>query len=154
MMIRCPRLPKHHTRHPRRGASIVEFALVVPILLALLLAILESAWFSKNYLAVANAAREGARSASLGRSTSDLRTRIKNAAKPTTVQDAHISFTYSTDNGTTYYAIGDSGTQNSAPSGSLVRLTMAVPHQSLTRFFPFMNNRTINVSVVMRRETT
>ena len=89
--------------------------------------------------------REGARSASLGKTTTDIRTRIKNAAKPTNVTDGNITLQYSIDNGTTYaYTMGDSGTQNNAPGGSLARVTVTITHQSLTRFFPFLNNRNIS----------
>ena len=142
-------------RLQRRGASIVEFALVMPIALAILIGILESAWMSKNYLSVANAAREGARSAALGKTTSVIKTRVQNAAEPVNVPLANISLQYSTDNGTTYpNTMGDIGTQNNAPGGSLVRVTVAIQHQSLTRFFPFLSNRTLAVAVAMRREAT
>ena len=139
----------------RRGASIVEFALVMPVALAILIGILESGWMSKNYLAVANAAREGARSAALGKSTSVVKTRVQNAAEPTNVTAANIALQYSTDNGATYpNTMGDVGTQNNAPGGALVRVTVSIQHQSLTRFFPFLSNRTLAVAVTMRREAT
>lgn len=141
--------------YKRRGASIVEFALVMPVALAILLGILESAWMSKNYLSVANAAREGARSAALGKTTTVIRTRVQNAAEPVNVPLANIALQYSSDNGATYAnTMGDNGTQNSAPGGSLVRVNVSITHQSLTRFFPFLSNRTIAVAVVMRREST
>ena len=143
---------------PRRGTSIVEFALIVPVVLALLIGILESGWMSKNYLSVANAAREGARSAALGKSTTAVKTRVQNAARPINVPAANIVLAYSPNNGTNYYAVGDTGTgdtaQNDAPAGSMVRVNVSITHQSLTRFFPYLNNRTIAVAVVMRREAT
>jgi Flp pilus assembly protein TadG len=158
MIIRKPMSPnlkkQCQCQTKRRGASIVEFALIVPVVLAILLGILESAWMSKNYLSVANAAREGARSASLGKTTTVIRTRVQNTAEPVDVPTANIALAYSTDNGATYVAMGDSGTQNSAPGGSMVRVNIRITHQSLTRFFPFLNNRTIAVAVVMRREAT
>ena len=164
MALRFNNLNLQHAPRPclrrglRRGTSIIEFALVVPIVLALLIGILESAWMSKNYLAVANSAREGARSAALGKSTSVIRTRVQNTATPVTVPTANIALAYSTDNGATYVAMGDTGTgttaQNSAPAGSMARVTVSITHQSLTRFFPFLNNRNIAVVVVMRREAT
>jgi hypothetical protein len=49
-----------------RGASAVEFALVVPWLLLILLGILESAFYMRDYLSVASAVRVGARTASSG----------------------------------------------------------------------------------------
>lgn len=148
---------RYQTRRvdPRRGTSIVEFALVVPVVLAILIGILEAGWLTKNYLTLANATREGARSASLGKTTSAIRTRLRNAASPVNVTDANITLQYSTDNGATYaYTMGDSGSNNNAPGGSLVKVTVNVTHQSLTRFFPFLSNRNLGVSVVMRREAT
>lgn len=139
----------------RRGQSIIEFALIVPVILALLIGILESAYLGKNYLAIANASREGARSASLGKMTTAIRTRVKNAATPLTLSDASIVLQYSLDNGATYpYTMGDTATQNNAPSGSLTRVTVNFTHQSLTRFFPFLSNRSISVPVAMRREAS
>ncbi len=153
-----PKTNHHNQRRRfsrRQGTSIVEFALVVPIILAILIGILESAYLGKNYLAIANSAREGARSAALGKTTTDIRTRVKNAAAPLTVTDGNITLQYSTDNGTTYaYTVGDSGTQNSATGGSLVRVKVNFTHQSLTRFFPFLSNRSVSVAVAMRREAT
>jgi Flp pilus assembly protein TadG len=147
---------RQQSRHRRRkGASIVEFALIMPVLLVLLIGILESAYLAKVYLTVANATREGARSASLSKSTADIRTRIKNTAYPVNVTDANITLQYSTDNGASYpYTMGDSGSQNSAPNGSMVRVTVSVTHRSLTGFFPFLNNRIVAVAVSMRREAS
>ena len=139
----------------RRGVSVVEFALVVPIILAIMMGILESAWLARTNLTVANATREGARSAAVGRTTSAIRTRVINAAVPMAIASGNITLTYSTDNGATYpYTLSDSGSQNNAPGGSMVRVVVAQPHQSLTRFFPFMNNRTVTMRVTMRREAT
>jgi Flp pilus assembly protein TadG len=144
---------KTHRQH--RGTSIIEFALVVPVLLAVMIAILEAAWLARTHLNIANATREGARSASLGRPVATIRTRVINAAYPITVSSANVALTYSTDNGATYpYTLGDSGTQNNASGGSLVRVTVTQPHRSLTGFFPFMRNRTVTMRVTMRRETS
>ena len=43
------------------GQSLVEFALVLPILLMLLCAIIDFGWFYYNQITLNNAAREGAR---------------------------------------------------------------------------------------------
>ncbi len=44
-----------------RGAELVEFALVLPVLLLILVAIMDFAFMFKNYEVITNAAREGAR---------------------------------------------------------------------------------------------
>ncbi len=135
----------------------MEFALIVPILISLLLGIMEFGWLSKNNLLVANATREGARAAALGKTTGDIQTRIQNAIAPLNVTSPNgsISMLCSTDNGTTFpYGLGNnsSATQNDAPSGSLIKVTVTTQHKALTGFFPFLKNRTIQVFVIMRRE--
>lgn len=46
-----------------RGASLVEFALVVPILLLLVLGMIEFGWLLTGWTVITGAAREGARAA-------------------------------------------------------------------------------------------
>lgn len=59
---------RHHLDDRReRGAAAVEFAIVVPVLLALLLGIIEFGFMFQAQLAVTHAAREGARMASVGK---------------------------------------------------------------------------------------
>jgi len=140
-------------RSRRRGASIVEFALVVPLLITLLLGILEFALLSRNNLMLANAAREGARTLALGRTTTAAKTRIKSVATSLNIQDSAISFLYSSNDGVTYAnSVGDSGTNNNAPIGSLIKVSLNYPHQSLTKFFPFLNNYILKANAAMRRE--
>jgi Flp pilus assembly protein TadG len=60
-----------------RGAELLEFALVLPILLLVLAGILDMGFLFKDYEVVTNAAREGARMASLpGWAESDVRARV------------------------------------------------------------------------------
>lgn len=44
-----------------KGQSLVEFAIILPILLLVVMAILEFGMMLNNYLTIQNAAREGAR---------------------------------------------------------------------------------------------
>jgi Flp pilus assembly protein TadG len=48
------------TTCPRRGAAAVEFALILPLLVTLVLACVDFGQFAYNYIAVTNAARAGA----------------------------------------------------------------------------------------------
>lgn len=139
----------------RRGATLVEFALLLPVLLAILLGIIEFGWLVKNHLTLANATREGARAAAVGGSTSVIQTRITNTGSPLsfTSPNGSILMQYSTNNGSTYLTWpADSGTSNGVPSGNLVKITVTTKHQALTGFFSFLNNKNLQVSVTMRRE--
>lgn len=48
-------------RHSQRGASAVEFALILPLLLSVIFAIIDFGWWFFTDMHVTNAARDGAR---------------------------------------------------------------------------------------------
>lgn len=50
-----------HFKNRERGQGLVEFALVLPIFLILVLGIVDFGWALKSYITITNAAREGAR---------------------------------------------------------------------------------------------
>lgn len=60
-----------------KGQSLVEFALVIPLLLLILMAIIEFGFLFNSYLVISNASREGARLASLGGSDYSVEERVK-----------------------------------------------------------------------------
>jgi hypothetical protein len=53
--------PAEHGQQPWRGQSVVELALVTPLLIAMLMALVEMGWFANNYLIMLEASRAGAR---------------------------------------------------------------------------------------------
>lgn len=61
----------------RRGQAMVEMALVLPILIIFLLAIMEGGRLFASYLELENAAREGARSAAIGKNDVETAVYIK-----------------------------------------------------------------------------
>ena len=63
-----------------RGAVAVEFALVAPVLVMLLLGIMEFGRAYNTQVTLSSAAREGARVMAIGNSPSAARTAAKNAA--------------------------------------------------------------------------
>ena len=72
-------LPKLCTRRAgdHRGAELIEFAMVLPILLLVFAGIVDFALMFQRYLVVANAAREGARMASMpGYTGADVTARV------------------------------------------------------------------------------
>ncbi len=64
-------------RKSDHGASFIEFALVLPFLLALVIGIVEFGWIFNGYINITGAAREGARLAARGEEISLINERIK-----------------------------------------------------------------------------
>jgi hypothetical protein len=69
--------PCRRLRQGERGAELIEFALVLPLLLLLVLGIVDFGFLFQRLEVVTNAAREGARIAVLpGYGTADIRDRV------------------------------------------------------------------------------
>lgn len=83
-----------------KGQSLVEFALVLPLFLVLILATIDFGWGLRAYITATNSAREGARIGAVG----DTETNIKNKAVSTS------SGLLTAANVTVTGAQGDSGT--------------------------------------------
>jgi len=64
-------------RRTERGAVVVEFALVVPLLLMLVFGIVDFGWMMNRDMLVDNASRDGVRVASLGGTFSEVCTSVK-----------------------------------------------------------------------------
>jgi len=60
----------------RRGQSVVEFALILPFLILILLGVVEFGRFFNAWLMVTHSSREGARLASLGGSSLQVEERV------------------------------------------------------------------------------
>ena len=143
----------------RNGVALIEFAFVVPILIAMLLGIIEFGWFVKNQLQVANAVRDGARDAAVGLTTDQIRQRVINRASGVPGMPDNMTLEMKWDAGTgSSYAYNDTlgnndaGTFNNAPTGSLIQVKATVTSQSLTGF-PFLLNKNWSATVIMRRES-
>jgi hypothetical protein len=109
----------------------------------------------KNNLTLANATREGARTASLGAPTSEIFSRISTSAAPLSLASptGSIVMKYSSDGGLTYQDWpADVGGKNGVPVGTLIKVVCTTNHSSLTKFFPFLTNRNLQTVVTMRRE--
>jgi len=74
----------------QRGASIVEFAIVVPILIALLIGIIEFGWLFTGWVIITGAAREGARVAVVG-NESEISERVLNHTDLLPFQNVDVS---------------------------------------------------------------
>jgi Flp pilus assembly protein TadG len=151
----------------RAGTASVEFALVLPLLLALLFGIMEFGFLFKDQLALQQSAREGARTASVGKLVSEVNNRIVTTS--TTLLIAHLTYDvmYRTYDATTgvwsaWVTLGnradDSG-QNDAPQGAQIRVRTRYVHRLLTgplfaRLIgrPGATSLTLYAEMVMRRE--
>ncbi|UCH36720.1 MAG: pilus assembly protein [Armatimonadota bacterium] len=150
------------TKNRRRGAALVEFALILPILLMLFLGIIEFGVLFLHQLTLVQVGREGSRHASLGKPVAAIEERIVNTAGALPNHDElTIDLSYSTDEGLTYpYALGDvgGGSENSAPPGTLIKVTLNWPHHLITgSFFSWLSGvqgdaLPLKSEVVMRRE--
>jgi Flp pilus assembly protein TadG len=137
----------------RGGATLIEFAVVVPVLLTMLIGIMEFGWLTKNTLLLANATREGTRTASLGNTTANIQTRITNSGKPLSLPSSSIVMMYSEDDGASYKTWpADVDGKNGVSVGSLIKISTTASHTTLTGFFPFLRGRKLQTYVTMRRE--
>ena len=75
----------------RKGQSLVETALILPVILLLLTAIIDFGLLFNHYLIVSNASREGARGASLGNTNEQITNTVKNVAS--TLDESKLSIT-------------------------------------------------------------
>lgn len=77
-----------------RGAEVIEFALVLPILMLALAAILDMGFLFNSYEVVTNAAREGARLAAIpGHTDTQIETRVANYVAAAGLKTANVTTT-------------------------------------------------------------
>ena len=145
-MTRC--LPKRR----RRGAALVEFALVSSLLCLLLFGIIEIGFLLGDQSLVSAAAREAARAAAAGEAMASAKSRGVLGGTGVSLTPANVALETSADGGATWTALGDSGTGNSAVSGSLVRATVTYSHPLTTGLIFSGSVRTLTARLVMRRE--
>lgn len=71
---------KANFKKNKKGQSLVETALVLPILLLILTGIIDFGIMFNNYLLIGNAAREGARSAAIGSTDAQISSKVNEVA--------------------------------------------------------------------------
>ena len=136
----------------RCGQTLVEFAIVLPMALIMIVGIIELGVLVNQHLVLANAAREGARTAAVGRTTSSIQSRVLVLCTGVTVSPSDIQIQFSNNDGSSWSALGNAGTGNAAAPGDLVQVTIEHPYNDLFSLIPGLSNHTIEKSVVMRRE--
>ncbi|MBN2795031.1 MAG: pilus assembly protein [Clostridia bacterium] len=126
-----------HKKEKQRGQSIVEFALVIPLLLIFVMGIIEFGFMFNAYLTISSASREGARLGSLGENDAAIEIRVD------TVSD-HLNLNNITVN----------VTPSSRSRGDMVSVTVTYDYQLITPIIsnilsPFVN---LEAETVMRVE--
>lgn len=92
---RRPRLRRllHRLRRTDAGQALVEFALVLPVMLLLLFALVDFGRGFYTWLVVTNAAREGARTGATQRPLTDIQQRVIDTASGLDTADLTITVT-------------------------------------------------------------
>lgn len=120
-------------RRSSRGAAAVEFALVMPLLLMIVMGILDFGWMIMKANLVNNAARDAVRVASLSGTYSEINTTLTAELNAAGIAPADVTkvITCTNTSGTSC-----DGTQSSydtnATSGSTVLITITYTHEWLT----------------------
>lgn len=139
-------------RRQRRGAALVEFALVSGLLCLLLFGIIEVGLLFGDQALVGAAAREAARSAAIGSATGDAKKRGVSGGAGLPLTAANVVLEKSAD-GTAWGPLGDTGPTNDARSNiDLVRATVTYSHPLVTSLVFTGSAKTLTSKMVMRRE--
>ncbi len=112
-----------HSRCGDGGAAAVEFAIVVPVLLIILLALIDFGRLFFGQVSLAAASREGARAASVGRAEGDVDSIIQSSAPGV----ARVSSL-----GTTTALARQGGTCSGAVGDQTASVTVSVPFDWVT----------------------
>lgn len=125
-------------RNREKGASVVEFALVLPLLLLLVFGIMEMGWLFAQQVEVRNAAREGARMAVVDYP-------LPGSGDSSAIVDA-VCTRASLSADRAFVSIRDTGNDSA-------EVLVSQDYASLTGFLPYLNNNvTIRSTVEMRIE--
>ena len=139
-------------RGRRRGAALVEFALVSGLLCLLLFGIIEVGLLFGDQALVGAAAREAARSAAVGDQVAMAQAHGVSGGAGLSLSAANIVLEKSTD-GVVWIALGSAGAKNDAVSNvSLVRATVTYAHPLVTTYLFTGSTKTLTAKLVMRRE--
>jgi len=136
----------------RDGQAMIEMAACIFLLLAIVMGIMEYGWLITKTYAVGNATREGARYAALGKTTTDVKTRVVQTGGSNFINTSNITIQYYDTASSTWQPVTDSTTtgQNTVAVGSQIRVTVTIAHKPLTGMVPVP--RKITQYTVMRRE--
>jgi len=146
-------MKKQRNQQNRRGASVVEFAIVLPLFLVIVLGIIEFGRAMQVSQLVTNVAREGARRAIIpGSTNTDVQTSITTFLKETlNVDGANVTITITV---TPASGTGIPGsTLADAQQGDQVTVTVSVPFDQVA-LLPgkFLSSTNLTGQCIMRHE--
>lgn len=124
----------------QRGQALLEFAVVLPVLIMLLVGIVQMGLLMHSYLTVQEAAREGARSAAVGTANADVEIKVKNVTTAAGINAANVSVNIAPE--------------NARAVGTAVTVTVTVPNP-MTSAIPFVSvvfPNKLTGTMVMRME--
>ncbi len=84
---------KQNQRCRSKGQSLVETAIILPIVLLLVMGIIDFGLLFNNYILISNASREGARKAALGGTDSEIRQTVLNMTTALKLENMDIRIT-------------------------------------------------------------
>ena len=139
---RIRRALRRQSRHCRRGAAVVEMAVVAPLLMLFLFGIIEFGWMFMVHETMVNATREACREASLdGTTTGEVWTRFTDSMAGVGLDSA--AYTISIEEATV--------------ANPVVTVAASVPYSSISitgmsGFLGLDENRIMSSSCSMRKE--
>ncbi len=153
-------------RSGRRGVVTVEMAMVAPLLIFLLFAIVEFGVLVRNVVSINEGAREGTRAAAVGAVVTTIEARTYSALSGLDPGRAELDIEYrswdhSSGSWGAWKSLTNSGAVNSALAGDQIRVRVEYPHQIMITglFGSWASNdgnddgiMTLNASTIMRRE--
>ena len=142
---------RHSRRQQRRGAALIEFALVSVLLFTILFGIIEVGLLLGSQAQVGAAAREAARAAAIGNTVASAQSLGANAGTGLHLSAASVYLEKSLD-GIVWVPLGDSGSANDALPGNLVRATVTYNHPLVTTFIFVGSTKLLTAKLVMQRE--
>ncbi len=131
-------------RRNRQGAAVVEFAIVAPVFITLVLGMIEVGRGVMVQQVLTNASREGARFGVLdGATGADVTTKVKDYITRANINSAAATVTVNPSD------------PSSAPYGGQVQVTVSIPYASVS-WVPvprFLASQPLSASSSMRRES-
>jgi Flp pilus assembly protein TadG len=120
-------------RGREEGTTSIEFAIVAPIVLLLLLGILDFGRALNAYVTVGNAAREGLRYAARHPSaTADIAGEVRSRSVPLDTSQLTVTVDYTNDDGATWVAWTSGGSGAVSAGATVVRVVVSYPWSAVT----------------------